>query len=74
MLWLLIGGILNAAIALAYYLRLPYLLFFKQSRIMNATSPVPHIALGNIMTGLFVFAVVILFFKPEWLMSWISSF
>src|SRR5699024_6489323 len=29
MLWLLIGGILNAAISLAYYLRIPYLLFFK---------------------------------------------
>ncbi len=74
MLWLLVGGILNAAIALAYYLRLPYLLFFKEIRSNTLPTPMPNIAVGNIVTGILVFFVVMLFFKPDWMMRWITSF
>lgn len=72
MLWLMIGGILNAAVALAYYLRLPYLLFFKNSNQENSASN--ESTLGKIIAGIFVAAVVLLFFNPEWIMSWISAF
>ncbi|PWJ57673.1 NADH-quinone oxidoreductase subunit N [Dyadobacter jejuensis] len=71
MLWLLLGGILNAAIALAYYLKLPYLLFFKDSKI--GLTPSSSRAGRWIAAGLTAI-VLALFVKPEWLMNWISSF
>jgi NADH-quinone oxidoreductase subunit N len=73
MLWLLIGGILNAAISLAYYLRLPYLLFFKNTAVGNssvATDSLP----AKMVTALLLAAVVLLFFSPNWLTGWISTF
>jgi NADH-quinone oxidoreductase subunit N len=74
MLWLLIGGILNAAIALAYYLRLPYLLFFKEVRA-GATNNMPaYTTAGNLISGILTVIVLYLFFKPELLMNWIVSF
>ena len=72
MLWLMIGGILNAAVALAYYLRLPYLLFFKNSKQVNSTSY--ESTIGKLIAGVFLAAVVLLFFNPEWIMRWISAF
>jgi NADH-quinone oxidoreductase subunit N len=74
MLWLLIGGILNAAVSLAYYLRLPYLLFFKESVPKRTLQVSTNTALGNVLSGVLVAAVIALFFRPEWLMQWISAF
>jgi NADH-quinone oxidoreductase subunit N len=74
MMWLLIGGILNAAIALAYYLRLPYLLFFKDFKPAKNEKTLPNTVLSNVFTGILAFAIMVLFFKPEWLMNWIASF
>jgi len=74
MLWLLIGGILNAAISLAYYLRLPYLLFFKERRAETLPGIQINTAAGNIIAGLLVTIVIAFFLKPEWLMHWISAF
>jgi NADH-quinone oxidoreductase subunit N len=71
MLWLLVGGILNAAISLAYYLRLPYLLFFKA-----APSPSPAVqspAWDSLLSGALLVAILMLFFKPGWLMQWIAE-
>jgi NADH-quinone oxidoreductase subunit N len=71
LLWLLIGGIINAAIALAYYLRLPYILFFKYSLSHSSVVSVP---LGSkIVAGLILALILILFFKPELAMVWIST-
>lgn len=72
MLWLLIGGILNAAIALAYYMRLPYLLFFKNTR--ENVKEADQDLTGKIIAGVLLAAVVLLFFNPEWIMKWITSF
>ncbi|MCF0071443.1 NADH-quinone oxidoreductase subunit N [Dyadobacter sp. CY261] len=72
MLWLLVGGILNAAISLAYYMRLPYLLFFKTVRAEAVVSN--NSASGKLIAGLFLAAVIMLFFSPEWLTRWISAF
>lgn len=74
MLWLLIGGILNAAISLAYYLRLPYLLFFKERRSETLPGMQINSTAGNIIAGLLVTIVIAFFLKPEWLMQWISAF
>jgi len=72
MLWLLIGGILNAAVALAYYLRLPYLLFFKNTHETNQQSNDTMTA--KVIAGFLLAAVILLFFNPEWIMGWISHF
>ncbi|WP_439582472.1 NADH-quinone oxidoreductase subunit N [Dyadobacter bucti] len=71
MLWLLIGGILNAAISLAYYLRLPYLLFFKNSDQANVSD---NSVSGKVISVFLLAAILLLFFKPESLMKWISAF
>lgn len=69
-LWLLVGGIVNAAISLAYYLRIPYLLFFKTSSSIPA-SPVAPIW-GKALAGTLLTAVLLLFFKPEILLDLIT--
>ena len=74
MLWLLIGGILNAAISLAYYLRLPYLLFFKELGTNNDSKTAAHTTAANIIAVFLLAAVIGFFLKPEWLMKWISVF
>lgn len=71
MVWLLVGGILNAAISLAYYLRLPYLLFFKTTETPPAT-PI-YLTGGRIVSGILLLAILLLFFKPELLTQWIST-
>jgi NADH-quinone oxidoreductase subunit N len=72
MLWLFVGGILNAAISLAYYLRLPYLLFFKDA---NPLAVMPNdSSAGKILAGILLALVLFIFFDPNWLMQWIASF
>jgi NADH-quinone oxidoreductase subunit N len=70
MLWILVIGVLNSAIALVYYLRLPYLLFFKEE--VKGDNPVNDRMLGKIIGGILVATVLILFFNPELLMQWIA--
>jgi NADH-quinone oxidoreductase subunit N len=72
MLWLLIGGILNAAISLAYYLRLPYLLFFKDAHPSSTQSN--QGGSGKVLAGILLFLVLFIFFDPNVLMQWIASF
>lgn len=71
LMWLLIGGIVNAAISLAYYLRLPYLLFFKKTKVEDA-APV-YFMWGKVISGVLLLAILLLFFKPEWLMGLIQE-
>ncbi|MCE7073291.1 NADH-quinone oxidoreductase subunit N [Dyadobacter sp. CY327] len=72
MLWLLIGGILNAAISLAYYLRIPYLLFFKA--LAQKKAPANQSITGKFIAGLLVVTILLLFFNPGLLTRWISAF
>lgn len=71
LLWLLVGGIINAAISLAYYLRLPYILFFKSPPPVSSTLPVPVVS--KILAGTLLTIVLLLFFKPELLLIWIRT-
>lgn len=70
-LWLLVGGIINAAISLAYYLRLPYLLFFKSPLTFPAPAGVPM--WGKVLAGTLMITLLVLFFKPEILMDLILT-
>jgi len=68
---LLIGGILNAAIALAYYIKIPYQLFFKalpEEKKHGKAVPV-NIWLVALLTAFVLF----LFFNPSFLLDYINQ-
>ncbi|GAB5527611.1 MAG: NADH-quinone oxidoreductase subunit N [Roseivirga sp.] len=70
LLWVFIIGLLNTVVALFYYLRLPYFLFFKTAEraVLEKSSAVDHIW-GTIM----VLPLLLWFFQSEWLMDILNS-
>jgi NADH-quinone oxidoreductase subunit N len=69
LLWLFIFGLLNTAIALFFYLKIPYMMFFKepddnQEFELNSTQ--------FFLAIILVLPILILFFKADWLMELIS--
>lgn len=70
LLWVFIVGLLNTVVALFYYLRLPYYLFFKTGdrAVLEKLSAVDHIW-GTIM----VLPLLLWFFQSEWLMDVLNS-
>ncbi|GAB2763338.1 NADH-quinone oxidoreductase subunit N [Rhabdobacter roseus] len=69
LLWLLIGGLLNAAISLVYYLKVPYLLFFRPAQ--GTWQPASYWP-NQIMAGGLLALIVWLFFQPAGLLHWIG--
>ncbi|MCK8493194.1 NADH-quinone oxidoreductase subunit N [Spirosoma sp. RP8] len=73
--WLLalfILGLLNALISLVYYLKIPFLLFFRPGDSAttaegNLAKPAVWLALGLVVP------VLALFLKPEWLLQWVTG-
>ncbi len=70
LLWVFVVGLLNTVVALFYYLKLPYYLFFKAGpeTISKKLSATDHIW-GTIM----VFPLLLWFFQSEWLMDILNS-
>lgn len=70
LLWVFIVGLLNTVVALFYYLKLPYYLFFKagQETVSKKLSATDHIW-GTIM----VLPLLLWFFQSEWLMDVLNS-
>jgi NADH-quinone oxidoreductase subunit N len=69
LLWLFIFGLLNTAIALFFYLKIPFYLFFKEpleSQTFELNSKQYFLAI------ILVLPILILFFKADWLMDLIS--
>ncbi|WMJ74468.1 NADH-quinone oxidoreductase subunit N [Cytophagaceae bacterium ABcell3] len=70
MLFLLIFGLLNTVISLYYYLKIPYLMYFRKGD-NNNNETIPGV--GNYAFLVIVaLPVLILFFKPDWLMNFIE--
>lgn len=74
--WLLalfVLGLLNALISLVYYLKIPFLLFFRatpeSSRIDTSDLPVSVI----LLTLVLVIPIIGLFVKPDWLLNVMAS-
>ncbi|WP_234736963.1 NADH-quinone oxidoreductase subunit N [Tellurirhabdus bombi] len=72
-------GLLNAVVSLFYYLKLPFLLYFR-ARISDNTAseavlitPVSHRS-GTILALLLTIPILLFFFQPNWLARWIASF
>jgi NADH-quinone oxidoreductase subunit N len=70
LLALLVAGILLTGVALFYYIKIPYHLFFKR----NQTEENLVISLSNkLLLGLFALPLLVLFFKPDLLLHWIEK-
>lgn len=69
LLWLFIFGLLNTAIALFYYLKIPFYLFFKEP-LENQTFELN--SKQYFLAIILVLPILILFFKADWLMDLIS--
>ncbi|RAU81625.1 NADH-quinone oxidoreductase subunit N [Pontibacter arcticus] len=70
LLVLLIAGVLVTGIALFYYIRIPYFLFFKR----NQTEEKKVISLSNtLLLGMFALPLLVLFFKPDLLLQFIQN-
>jgi NADH-quinone oxidoreductase subunit N len=61
-------GLLNALISLAYYIKIPFFLFFRTVSAETVTVPLPKPAVW-LAVGLVV-PVLLLFVKPDWLLEW----
>ncbi len=73
LLILLVWGLFNTAIALFYYLKIPFMMFF---RVANS-SDLPEITITpaqKILALGLVIPIVLLFLKSDWLMNFIEKF
>lgn len=66
LLWTFIAGLLNTVISLFYYLKVPYYMYFKQAE--NNTQ-IKLFASENMFLCLMSIPILVLFFKPDWLMD-----
>ncbi|QCR23020.1 NADH-quinone oxidoreductase subunit N [Pontibacter sp. SGAir0037] len=70
LLVLLVAGILLTGVALFYYIKIPYFLFFKRN--LNTEKLV--ISLSNkLLLAFFALPLLVLFFKPDLLLQWIDK-
>ncbi|MDX5435809.1 MAG: NADH-quinone oxidoreductase subunit N, partial [Pontibacter sp.] len=70
MLTLLVVGILLTGVALFYYIKIPYYLFFKR----NLREEILVTSLSNkLLLALFALPLLVLFFKPDLLLTWIEQ-
>lgn len=70
LLALLAFGLINTAVSLFYYLRIPFYLFLKEKSELtpvNNKSPLQE----NVLSVIFVILILVLFFRPDLLMGWI---
>lgn len=69
---LLLFGVFNAAVSLVFYLKLPFMLFFRNQPDAPA---VPRPTVGQwLLLGALVVPVVLLFLRADWLMDFLGSF
>jgi len=72
-------GLLNAVVSLFYYLRLPFLLYFRepaapaQNTENTPLHPFTPSPLHTLLALALTFPILLFFFRPDWLMVWISS-
>ncbi|WP_347156438.1 NADH-quinone oxidoreductase subunit N [Pontibacter chitinilyticus] len=70
LLVLLVVGVLLTAVALFYYIKIPFYLFFKG----NLSEENLVISLSNkLLLALFALPLLVLFFKPDLLLRWIEQ-
>ena len=69
LLWLFVFGLMNTAIALFFYLKIPFYLFFKEPA---ENQEFELNSMQYFLAIILVLPILILFFKADWLMDLIS--
>ena len=69
LLYLFIFGLLNTVVSLFYYLKIPFFMIFRDNSDLQPAGSQKHLAWENFFALIMVLAVVVLFFKPGWLMN-----
>ena len=64
-------GLLNAVLSLFYYLKLPFLLYFRPA---SSASPARLARGGTWLALALTVPILLFFFRPDWLMRWIAGF
>jgi NADH-quinone oxidoreductase subunit N len=67
-------GLLNAVISLAYYLKIPFLLFFRSRNEASAPLSFLPMRFADWLAVALALLTVLLFLKPDGLLSWIAGF
>ena len=71
LIWVLVFGLINTAISIYYYFRIPYQMFVKRPQLIeNKISGIPALQLSFL--SLLAAMVIALFFAPQWVMNLIS--
>ncbi|MFW6222969.1 MAG: NADH-quinone oxidoreductase subunit N [Bacteroidota bacterium] len=70
LLVLFVAGLLNAAVSLLYYLRIPYLMFFRPQQNFEINDN--KNALETVLGIIIIFPVLFFFFKADWLYDLIN--
>ncbi len=68
---LLLFGVFNAAVSLVFYLKLPFLLFFRPPA--DAPPPPHPTAAQWVLLAVLVVPIVVLFLRADWLMGFLQS-
>ncbi len=68
---LLILGILNTVVALGFYLKIPYLMFFRPLPAEAPRIQTPSLII--VFSAMAMFLLLYIFFQPDSLMRWINS-
>ena len=71
LLWLFVFGLINAVVSLFYYLRIPFYAFLKGGDVPAPTVP-KSAPFKNFFGFILVLLLLLLFFQPNVLMSWIN--
>ncbi len=74
LLVLFVVGLVNTAVALFYYLKIPFYMFFREAEVVpsSATREESRNIFDEILVGLLIFLLLVLFFKPELLLTFIA--
>ena len=70
LLYLLLFGLFNAVISLFYYLKIPYIMYFKKAEQEITEKPNNW---SNVLLSVLAFLIIWIFFQPNWLMKYLDK-
>ncbi len=81
MFYVLLLGLLNTVVALVYYLKIPFFMFFRQASLSEkqmeigkpVREPLRVTPFEKILAVLLTFPLILLFFQPDWIFNFITQ-
>ena len=78
--WVLLLGLLNTVVALFYYLKIPFFMFFRQASLSEkqmeigkpVREPLRVTPFEKIMAVVLILPLILLFFQPDWIFNFIT--